>query len=107
MTPRVRIEALDINDDIDNLRHQLVTCYHNKLPVYDGEMNNILGIFHIRKALHHLEDGSLTHDEIRASLTKPYFIPSKPRFLSSSNIFKKINNVWAWWSMSTAKCLVF
>ncbi|MGL4767648.1 MAG: HlyC/CorC family transporter [Formosimonas sp.] len=86
MTPRSRLEALDINDDIDSLRHQLVTCYHNKLPVYDGEMNNILGIFHIRKALHHLEDGTLTHDEIRASLTQPYFIPSE------TAIFEQLQN---------------
>ena len=89
MTPRVRIEALDINDDIDSLRHQLVTCYHNKLPVYDGEMNNILGIFHIRKALHHLEDGSLTHEEIRASLTKPYFIPSETAIFEQLQHFQE------------------
>ena len=89
MTPRVRIEALDINDDIDSLRHQLVTCYHNKLPVYDGEMNNILGIFHSRKALHHLEDGSLTHDEIRASLTKPYFIPSETAIFEQLQHFQE------------------
>lgn len=86
MTPRARLEALNINDDIDSLRHQLVTCYHNKLPVYDGEMNNILGIFHIRKALHHLEDGTLTHDEICSSLTKPYFIPSE------TAIFEQLQN---------------
>ena len=86
MTPRSKIEALDINDDIDTIRHQLVTCYHNKLPVYDGELNNILGIFHIRKALHHLEDGSLTIEEIKNSLTKPYFIPSE------TGIFEQLQN---------------
>ena len=89
MTPRARIEALDINDDIDTLRHQLVTCYHNKLPVFDGEMNNILGIFHIRKALHHLEDGTLTRDEIRASLTKPYFIPSETAIFEQLQHFQE------------------
>ncbi len=86
MTPRSKIEALDINDDIDTIRHQLVTCYHNKLPVYDGELNNILGIFHIRKALHHLEDGSLTIEEIKNSLAKPYFIPSE------TGIFEQLQN---------------
>lgn len=89
MTPRARLEALDINDDIDTLRHQLVTCYHNKLPVYDGEMNNILGVFHIRKALHHLEDGTLTHEEIRSSLTKPYFIPSETAIFEQLQHFQE------------------
>ena len=89
MTPRSKIEALNINDDIDTLRHQLVTCYHNKLPVYDGELNNILGIFHIRKALHHLEDGSLTVDEIRNSLSKPYFIPSETAIFEQLQHFQE------------------
>ena len=89
MTPRSKIEALNINDDIDTLRHQLVTCYHNKLPVYDGELNNILGIFHIRKALHHLEDGSLTVDEIRNSVSKPYFIPSETAIFEQLQHFQE------------------
>ena len=89
MTPRSKIEALNINDDIDTLRHQLVTCYHNKLPVYDGELNNILGIFYIRKALHHLEDGTLTVDEIRNSLSKPYFIPSETAIFEQLQHFQE------------------
>lgn len=89
MTPRARVEALDINDPIDKILHQLVTCYHNKLPVYDGEINNILGIFHIRKALHHLEDGSLTHEEIRSNLSKPYFVPSETAIFEQLQHFQE------------------
>lgn len=89
MTPRARVEALDINDPIDKIVHQLVTCYHNKLPVYDGEINNILGIFHIRKALHHLEDGTLTHEEIRSNLTKPYFVPSETAIFEQLQHFQE------------------
>lgn len=89
MTPRARVEALNINDPIEKILHQLVTCYHNKLPVYDGEINNILGIFHIRKALHHLEDGTLTHDEIRSNLTKPYFIPSETAIFEQLQHFQE------------------
>ena len=89
MTPRSKIEALNINDDIETIRHQLVTCYHNKLPVYDGELNNLLGIFHIRKALHHLEDGTLTVEEIRNSLSKPYFIPSETAIFEQLQHFQE------------------
>lgn len=89
MTPRARVEALNINDPIEKILHQLVTCYHNKLPVYDGEINNILGLFHIRKALHHLEDGTLTHDEIRSNLTRPYFIPSETAIFEQLQHFQE------------------
>lgn len=89
MTPRSKIEALNIEDDIADIRHQLVTCYHNKLPVYEGELNNILGIFHIRKALHHLEDGTLTAEEIRQSISKPYFIPSETSIFEQLQHFQE------------------
>lgn len=44
MTPRAQIEALNLSVPIEEIKHQLVTCYHNKLPVYEGEINQILGI---------------------------------------------------------------
>lgn len=77
MTPRTQIEALDISKPIESLRRQIITCFHNKIPVYDGEINNILGIFHVRKALHLLENDELTKEEIQKNLTKPYFVPSE------------------------------
>jgi Mg2+/Co2+ transporter CorB len=48
-----------------------------------------LGIFHIRKALHHLEDGSLTVEEIKNSLTKPYFIPSETAIFEQLQHFQE------------------
>ncbi len=35
---------------VDEIKHQLTTCYHNKLPVYEGEINRVVGILHMRKA---------------------------------------------------------
>lgn len=76
MTPRSQIEALNLAAPIADIRHQLATCYHNKLPVYEGEINRIAGILHVRKLLALLEeDAELDAKRIRSLLSKPYFIP--------------------------------
>jgi Mg2+/Co2+ transporter CorB len=76
MTPRAQIEALNLAAPIDDIRHQLATCYHNKLPVYEGEINRVAGILHVRKVLALLtQDEQIDAERIRALLSAPYFIP--------------------------------
>ncbi len=75
MTPRPQIEALDLEDAIEVITERLTTSYHNKLPVFEGEINNIQGILQVRKCLAILSDGPLTHEALRAALTDAYFIP--------------------------------
>ncbi|MFT2588638.1 magnesium/cobalt efflux protein, partial [Escherichia coli] len=33
MTPRAHVEALNLAAPVEEILHQLATCYHNKLPV--------------------------------------------------------------------------
>lgn len=76
MTPRAQIEALNLAVPVEQITNQLTTCYHNKLIVYEGEINQIVGILHVRKAIQLLNhETALTVDHFRALLTPPYFIP--------------------------------
>ena len=76
MTPRAQIEALNLAVPIDEIKYQLTTCYHNKLPVYEGEINRIVGILHVRKAMALLDHPEgLAVEDFRALLTQPYFVP--------------------------------
>lgn len=85
MTPRSQIEALNLSVPVEEIRHQLVTCYHNKLPVYEGEINHIVGILHVRKAVAFLnQDEELTVEHFRQLLTAPYFIPQ------DTDVFKQL-----------------
>ena len=64
MTPRAQIEALDLELPVEQIKRQLTTCHHNKLPVYEGEINQIVGILHVRKAvalLNREEDLTVEH----------------------------------------------
>src|SRR6185436_12430266 len=51
MTPRNQIEAIDIDAPPELLRQQIATAYHRRLPLYQGQPDNIIGIILLRKVL--------------------------------------------------------
>jgi Mg2+/Co2+ transporter CorB len=89
MTPRAQVEALNLATSIDEIKNQLVTCYHNKLPVYEGEINRIIGILHVRKAIALLHHEEPTVEHFRRLLTTPYFIPSDTDVFTQLQYFQE------------------
>ncbi|MYM35516.1 DUF21 domain-containing protein [Duganella sp. FT94W] len=90
MTPRAQIEALNLNLPVEEIKRELTTCYHNKLPVYEGEINRIVGILHVRKAVALLnQEDELTTEHFRALLTTPYFIPQDTRLFTQLQYFQE------------------
>jgi len=90
MTPRSQIEALNLAVPVEEIVRQLTTCYHNKLPVYEGEINRVVGILHVRKAMalfNHEEE--LTVDHFRQLLTPPYFIPQDTGVFTQLQYFQE------------------
>ena len=90
MTPRSQIEALNLSLPVDEIKHELTTCYHNKLPVYEGEINQIIGILHVRKAVALLnQEDELTTEHFRALLSTPYFIPQDTGVFTQLQYFQE------------------
>lgn len=90
MTPRSQIEALNLSMPIDQIKHHLKTCYHNKLPVYEGEINHIIGILPIRNTLALLDtQEALTREDFRELLVTPYFIPQETDVLTQLQYFQE------------------
>ena len=76
MTPRNQIEALDIDAPPEVLRQQIATAYHRRLPVYQGQPENIIGIILVRRLLTVSQGGEVTAGHLREIMREPYFIPS-------------------------------
>ncbi len=89
MVPRSRIEALDIEASKEDLIEQLSTCYHNKLPVFEGDIHNIIGILHVRRALALLSREELNEETIREILIEPYFVPSGTPLFAQMQLFQQ------------------
>jgi Mg2+/Co2+ transporter CorB len=90
MTPRSQIEALNLALPVEDIKAELTTCYHNKLPVYEGEINKIVGILHVRKAVALLNQADeLTTEHFRELLSVPYFIPQDTGVFTQLQYFQE------------------
>lgn len=90
MTPRAQIEALNLSVPVEEIKNQLTTCYHNKLPVFEGEINQIVGILHVRKAIALLnQKEELTVEDFRELLVPPYFIPEDTDVFTQLQYFQE------------------
>jgi Mg2+/Co2+ transporter CorB len=85
MTPRHQIESIDLDAPTDEIRKQIFTCHHTRLPVYSGNPDNIIGILHIRKILS-LKEDEIDQIRLREVMRPPYFIPS------STPLFTQLQN---------------
>lgn len=88
MCPRGQVEAIDIESDSGEIVQQLITSHHDRLPVYSGELNNVLGIVHVRRALARQSEEGFDLEEFRRTLREPYFIPSGTPLFTQLNHFQ-------------------
>ncbi|MDF1832720.1 MAG: HlyC/CorC family transporter [Porticoccaceae bacterium] len=79
MVPRNEIFGLNLSDDIDTLVENIINTEHTRLPVYEGDINEIVGILHIRKMSRILRggEGELTKEAIKRFTNPTYFIPAE------------------------------
>src|SRR3954468_12005786 len=77
MTPRNQIEVIDIDSPPDVLRQQIATAYHRRIPLYQGQSDNIIGIVLLRKVLAiSADDDQIDAAKLREIMREPYFVPS-------------------------------
>jgi len=76
MTPRNQIHALDLTAKPAVVTEQLATSYHTRLPAYEGTLDDIVGVIHLRQVVHLQRDGEVDADELRTILRPAYFIPA-------------------------------
>jgi Mg2+/Co2+ transporter CorB len=88
MTPRSQIEAVDLNDKPAVLAQQLVNSYHTRLLAYEDELDNVVGIVHVRQVLRLVQADELDIGELRAILRPPYFIPAGTPLLAQLQQFQ-------------------
>lgn len=89
MTPRSQIEAIDLEQPLDVIQHQIATSHHGRVPVFEGDLDRVLGVLPQRRVVSALSAGELDQDEIRGLLTKPYFVPAATPLYSQLQFFQE------------------
>lgn len=75
MVPRNEVEGLDINASMTEVSKRLSHCAHTRLPIYEDSLDNIIGILHVRKAMHLLAQENLTKETLNNIIKDGYFVP--------------------------------
>lgn len=87
MIPRMDIEWLNIKDDQEKIREQIQASAHNRFPVCDEELDELIGIVTTKELFTDvLTKGSF---DLKSLATPPLYIPENMRVLQLLELFKK------------------
>lgn len=77
LVPRNEVSGIDLQDDVETIMETIRSTEYSRLPVYEGDINKVIGILHIRKAVRFTkgDDKSITKQSIIDQLAEPYFVP--------------------------------
>ncbi len=76
MTPRTDVFYIDINDPPEEYLEQLMELRYSRIPVYDDDPDNIIGILNIKDYLIRAREVGYERVELRSILRKPFFVPA-------------------------------
>jgi Mg2+/Co2+ transporter CorB len=77
MIPRNEITGLNLSKDINTLLKEIGRSEFTHMPVYNDDINNIIGILHMKKVMGFMKNGALPKDKscITENMAAAYFVP--------------------------------
>jgi Mg2+/Co2+ transporter CorB len=80
MTAHTMVEFVNFDAPMDEILLQISNSHHTRLPVREGDTEEIIGIMHLRKIMNllrlHQHDQSISKESLREVMSDPYFVPS-------------------------------
>ncbi|CAN4267757.1 CorB Putative Mg2+ and Co2+ transporter CorB [Methylophilaceae bacterium] len=80
MTAHTLVEAIDLDEPMEAILEKIANSQHTRLPVHQGEQEEMIGILHLRKIMSqlraHSADETLDKAALMEAISEPYFIPS-------------------------------
>lgn len=78
MVPRIDIVAADVETSFDEVARLMVDRGYSRLPVYEGTIDNIVGVVYAKEVLKHLAKGTRPAS-LREIARPPYFVPESKK----------------------------
>lgn len=79
MTAHTMVETVDFDAPLENILQRISSSHHTRLPVQQGEQEEIIGILHIRKVINQVRlqtENPLDKETLLEAIADPYFVPS-------------------------------
>lgn len=89
MTPRTETFMLNVDDNIKDCISDILAENFSRIPVYEDEIDNIIGILHMKDLFASIVEKGIENVKIRELIKEPYF------FIETKNIddlFKKLKD---------------
>ncbi|RQP12137.1 MAG: HlyC/CorC family transporter [Chryseobacterium sp.] len=75
MVPRQNIFSIDINDTRENILEKILDSGYSRIPVYEGSIDNIIGVFYTKEFIREYVKNKDTYDtfDLRSLVHEAYF----------------------------------
>lgn len=96
MIPMEKVYCININDDVEKIIEGIKENKYSRIPVYENNINNIIGIFHIKDTvIQHIEKGITDKQQIEEVLRKPIFVGKDEKIFDVFKILQRNNQMMA------------
>lgn len=92
MIPRNEILGIDLDLDFELILDTITTSEHTLLPVYNTDINKVIGILHLRNLTKLIQQNNLTKTTLVQVIREPYFIPESTPLQMQLFNFQKENH---------------
>jgi Mg2+/Co2+ transporter CorB len=77
MIPRNEIAGIDASDEWEEILDQLRESRHTRIPVYDGSVDELVGILHMKKVARLFAHGEIDREQLLAlaRTREPFYVP--------------------------------
>ncbi|MCH5296638.1 MAG: HlyC/CorC family transporter [Ruminococcus sp.] len=87
LTPRVDVTFISTDDTQDKIKEIIIENRYSRIPVYEGTVDNIVGVLHTRDYLEALADGKAP--DVREIIAPPYFVFKTQKLSKILSAFKR------------------
>lgn len=89
MVPRSDVVGIDLEMDIDEITEAIINSQHTRLPVYRNDLNNVIGILHMRGAARFIRMQEVNKAELVQLTHEAYFVPESTPLTTQLINFQK------------------
>jgi CBS domain containing-hemolysin-like protein len=75
MIPRTEITAVEADLPLDEILPLITESTYTKIPVYDDDLDNLLGIIHVKDLLRTMQEPGWQKSTVRSLVREPLYIP--------------------------------
>ena len=106
MTSRKDTFSINIDDDIEENIDKLLNSNYSRIPVYKDNIDNIIGIVHVRDILIQAKDRGFENINLEEIMHKPYFVPTSEKLMNYLKFYRTTKYTWLYLLMNMVDFVV-